>query len=340
MNHVFWESDARGNRRGSADPGKELAAGLALLLIVATGTAGCGGDPITGDEEVFDSISQAWPEDGHNGITPAILAAGHLGDVNTFPFNVNSALDNRPKNLCQSFTFDSGANAWVCVLKNEWKNWLFAYGANHAITKDRYYLTEAMVQCAMTPNVVVQVPIFPSLKGMFGLYTTWALAPLEMHEREVLSACVAAKVNAFGAVVPMAFVGPDVPQAITDPSYMYQEAAFFGDLFGKKPLMMACSGKKIGGGSYVVGKNLRVCGQPNNPCHIKALGACDAGTFVCQGWAGSGSEEHCVVASNGVGGFFKHPLTVYLQTEPALIAGDVARCGLSGVEKCDDKNGQ
>jgi hypothetical protein len=337
MNQRFWNSEARDDRRRSADPGKGLSTGLALLAIM--GVAGCGGDPTIGDEESIDSVSQAWGPDGKNGITPAILAANYLSNVNTFAANVNSPGDQRPITLCGSLSYDTNTSTWSCGLKAEWTNWLFGSGGP-ADVKNRYNLLVAMIHCSMPPSVVVHVPSFPSVKGMFGMYMSWTVAPLEMHEREVVSACVGAKVNAFGAVVPIAFVGPNVPQSIGDPSFAYQEATFFGDLFGKAPLLMACSGKKDGGGTYVVGRSLRICGEINNPCNIRALGACEAGTYVCPpgSMVGSGPDEHCTVAANGVGGVFKHSLMVYLKDEPKLLDDPiVARCGMSGKEVCDDE---
>lgn len=333
MNQAFWKSEARGNEHGSAEPRRGMTAALALLF-VTMGAVGCAGELADEGDELIDDVSQAWGPDGKNGVTPAILAAGHLGDANTFPPKVNSLQEPRPIKLCQSVVVDPLTGETVCALKAEWEKWLYAYGAGHPLTLDRYQLVRAMTHCSMEPTVTVQAPGFPGVKGMFGLYPSWRVARLEVAQRAVLSACVAAKVNAFGAEVPIGFIGPDVPQPINNPAFAYQEGAFFGDLFGKEPLMMACSGKRQSGGSYVIGKNLRVCGDVGNPCHIRALGACAGSAHLCQGWDGDGQSEHCLATTDGAGHFFKHPLTVYLQTEPKLISQDVSRCGLSGKEPC------
>jgi hypothetical protein len=335
MDQVCGKREARRDRQGSAEPWKGLTAGLALLFMMSA--AGCGGDLTIGGEEPIDSVPQEWPEDGKNGVTPAILSAGHLGDVNTFPAKINSALEPRPIKLCGSVFVDPVTGETVCILQPEWEKWLYAYGPGDPITLDRYQLLRAMTHCSMEPHAIVQAPGFPGIKGMFGVYPQWRVTRLEMSERAVLSACVAAKVNAFGAEVPIAFIGPDVPQPISDPTFLYQEGAYYGDHFGKEPRMMACSGKRQDGGSYVIGKNLRVCGEPNNKCHIAALGACAGTANMCQAWDGDGASEHCLVATDGIGNYFKSSLMVYLQVEPKILSEDPMRCGLSGKEPCNEE---
>lgn len=343
MNQVFCSGKARRDRQTNAQP---IFAGLALLFLM-TGAAACGGDPTLGEDEPITEISQAGGPPGWNGVTPAILAANYLSTPETDLAGVTVA-GGAPAKLCDSVQYNGGTGQYECKLKYEWGMWLYYYGnAAHPITQDRYQLLRTLVDCSMPADHLVLVPGFPSEDGMFGLYKAWTSQPLSLNYRQLLSSCVAAKVNAYGVPVPIAFNGPGptsfLPDPIPDPSYLYQEATFYGDLFGYAPIAMACSGKKIGGGSYVVGKNLRVCGQVGNPCHIKALGACD-GTVVsyCDGWAGTyvipgaGPSEHCVSANNGIGAHWKYPLTVYLQVEPELVVGDVYRCGLKGIDLCED----
>ncbi|NUQ78244.1 MAG: hypothetical protein HUU21_32345 [Polyangiaceae bacterium] len=343
MNQVFCTGNARRDRHTTARP---VAAGLALLFLM-TGAAACGGDPTLGEDEPTAEVSQAGGPPGYNGVTPAILAANHLSTIETDLATVTVA-GSDPVKLCSSVQYNINTGKYDCALKSEWGKWLFFYGGPaKVITQDRYQLLKTLIDCALPDDHVVLVPNFPSEDGMFGLYKDWVSQSIPHPYRQLLSSCAAAKVNAFGATVPIGFTGPGptgfLPDPIPDPSFMYQEATFFGDLFGPAPLLMACSGKKDGGGSYVVGKNLRVCGQIGNPCHIRALGACDGIPIsFCDAWAGGpptpgmGPSEHCVSTNNGVGAHWKYPLTVYLQAEPELIVGDVARCGLKGDQPCED----
>jgi hypothetical protein len=341
MNQVFCTGKAHRDRQGRAEP---IFAGLAILFLM-TSAAACGGDPITGGDEPIADVSQAGGP-GWNGVTPDILAANYLSTPETDAAGVTVS-GGDPVKLCNWLKFNGNTNQFECDLNGLWGKWLYAYGnATHPITQDRYQLLRTLVDCSMPSDHLVLIPGFKSEDGMFGLYPDWVSQPLPFSYRQLLSSCVGAKVNAFGTPVPIELTGPGPTSFLPDPvspAFMYQEATFFGDLFDPNPIIMACSGRKTGGGSYTVGKNLRICGLFGNPCHIKALGPCD-GPFVsyCDAWAGSttnpgmGPSEHCISTNNGIGDHFKYGLTVYLETEPELGDGDVYRCGLKGNELCDD----
>jgi hypothetical protein len=342
MNQVFCLGKAYRDRHGIVAP---IGAGLAALFLIMS--AACGGDPMTGEDEPIATVFQGGGGAGWNGVTPEILADNHLATTSTDAAGVTVG-GGDPVKLCDSLNYNPFTNKLECSLASQWVKWLTYYGnPAHPITQDRHQLLGALIDCSMHPDILVHIPGFPSEDGMFDLYKDWVSLPLPLHYRQLLSSCVAAKVNAFGVSVAIAFNGPGptsfLPDPITDPAFMYQEATFFGDLFGSDPVVMACSGKKTGGGSYPAGKNLRICGQLGNPCHVKALGPCEGlSTSFCDSWAGSnanpgmGAGEYCVSTNNGVGDHWKYPLTVYLETEPELIDGDVDRCGLKGDQPCDE----
>lgn len=347
MNQVFSPSSSRRDRQSSEGSGAKLLAAIALLSSI-TGATGCAGDPLTDWEEPVDSISQEWGPGGLNGVPPHVIPANHLSTTNTDLAGVTSG-GSDPAKLCSSYSFDSLLNKWVCVLNQPWSKWLLYYGnSSHPISKDRHQVLKALIQCALFPSDIVKLPGFAAEPGMFGLYTDWTSTSIPGPQRELLSSCFAAKINAFGVQVPIAFVGSGpgvgVDQPVLDPAFKYQEATFWGNLFGKAPLLMACSGKHISGvGTYTVGKNLRVCGDIGSPCNIKALGACGPAANRCaSGPAGSnanpslGGGEYCPTTTDGVGNMFNHSLTVYLETAPKLVVGDVYRCGLKGDQLCDD----
>jgi hypothetical protein len=318
--------------------------GFALLCLLAK-SLGCGGDPY----ETIAEVEQGWGGTGTNGITPEILAANFLDPIVTNAAGVTpSGAD--PVKLCDWVGFNSSTNQVECKLEIHWHKWLFSSGpASDPGTQARHELLKGLVDCALPSDHTVLVPGFPNEDGMFGLYKDWTSTPLPIQYRQVLSACVLAKLNAFGATVGIGIIGPEPALAsglsdpIADPSFVYQEAAFWGDLFDSKPRLMACSGKKSAGGSYPVGKNLRICGEMNNKCGLIALGPCEGlSVSYCDSWAGSngipgvGGGEYCFSTNDGTGAHYKYPITVYLDTEPELVDGDPFRCGWSGKESCEE----
>jgi hypothetical protein len=302
---------------------------------------------MTGGDEPIAEISQAGGPSGYNGVTPEILIGGHLTPPETTPPGVTPG-GGDPVKLCDSVTYNGNTGKDECKLQGAYVKWLYAYGnAAHPTTQDRYQLLTTLIDCALPTDYDVVIPGFPNEDGMFALYKDWITQSIPSNYRQVLSSCAASKVNKYGATVGIGIVGPGptpfLPDPVDDPSFIYQEATFWGNLFDVDDRVYACSGKKAGGGSYIVGKNLRVCGQIGFDCNIIALGPCE-GPYVsfCDGWAGSntnqgqGGGEYCVSTNDGTGNHWKYGLTVYLKTEPQLVDGDVYRCGLKGDELCDD----
>jgi hypothetical protein len=79
--------------------------------------------------------------------------------------------------------------------------------------------------------------------GEVALAPGWATGPLDRTGQQLVSGCVAARVNAFGVSVHLSARSPII--AATTPSselaaYPYVEGAFWGNLFTQSPHLSAC----------------------------------------------------------------------------------------------------
>ncbi len=101
-----------------------------------------------------------------------------------------------------------------------------------------------------------------------------------------VSACVIARINAFGVKVPISVAGDNSAldrSAVEKVQFPLQEGAFFGDLMVDPPILYSCSGtswtaeRQLIEGSVAPYDYLhaRICGHDNtNPCHVQYLGDC------------------------------------------------------------------
>lgn len=291
-----------------------IAIGMAMAMMV--GVSGCAYDVEEMGTEPVDSISQYWRGDGKNGIPPSVLASNYLAQSNTDASGVTSPIHSGLIELCDSF------DGKQCILKAQWEHWINPNQTNppdnHTILRGR--VVEALIEGAMEPGVFVLVGGKINIEGMFGMYPAWATSRLGLQEQQTMSAFVAIKVNAFGAAVPIGIVGPgpgpNATKPVDDPRFTYQEAVFYGNLFGAQPSkMMACAGSRNSSGGIVDGLADRICSDPGNPCNIVGLGSCAA---WCDVWGGVGlpTGEYCAVAKDPMGGKWQHPVTVYMRVNP------------------------
>lgn len=310
MNQVYWQGEAREDRKRTGARTSEVITGI-LALAALLGGAGCAVDASGEGSEPVESVSQEDRITGGNGIPPAVLAGGYLQRSNTDNAGITTPVDAKLIKLCETF------DGVKCLLKQQWAHWV---NPNQADPPDpdsvlRRHLLSALIQGAMPPEVAVSVGPGDEIPGMFGLFLEWAEAPLAPDAQELMSAFIAMKVNALGATVPIGIVGPGpgevAPEPIDDPTYHFQEAVFAGNLFGQSSKVFACTGSQISGGGVPVGLEKRICSQPGNPCNIKGLGPC---ANVCGAWAGVGTPtgEHCVAFKDPGGVQWLHPLTTYL----------------------------
>jgi hypothetical protein len=117
--------------------------------------------------------------------------------------------------------------------------------------------------------------------GQMGLAPYWATQPLDTAGRQWVSACIAARVNAFGVTVPLSMRGAH-PALATMPdeaaAYPTREATFFGDLFSTTPAAYACYDPTT---TDLAVLHDRVCAQPTSALlappdcgPIQVLGQC------------------------------------------------------------------
>lgn len=315
MISVFVSGNGDTSRRETSSRGSALIKGIAVLL-AAVGVVGCGAEA-PGGAEPIDSVEQDWGLNGFNGISPDCISGNFLHRSKTDEAGVTTPVDAQLTRLCEQ-----PAQGGLCELKAEWAKWLNPNGVDppEPDTVLRGQLLGAMIQCALPTDTTVLVSAGVSVRGMFKAFPGWADSSLRTDEQEMLSGCVAAKVNAFGATVPIGLVGPgpglDASTPVEDPSFHYQEAVYFGTLFGLNPVLYACTGDQNSGGNDVVGIEQRVCSQPGNPCNIQALGPCNP--FVCAGgWGNPGlpTGAYCQGAADLNGNKWAFPATVYMQVK-------------------------
>ncbi len=293
---------------------KGIAVGVVLAMMM--GVSGCAYEVDELGTEPVDSISQEVGREGTNGIPPTVLAGNYLAKANTDASGVTSPIHPGLIELCDSF------DGKQCILNAQWEHWINPNQTNppdnHTILRGR--IVEALIEGALEPGVFVLVAGKINIEGMFGMYPGWTTSRLGLQEQQIMSAFVAIKVNAFGAAVPIGIVGPgpgaELPKPVENPSFTYQEAAFYGNLFGAQPSkMMACVGARNSGGGIVAGVADRICSDPGNPCNIVGLGSC---AVWCDVWGGVGlpTGEYCAVAKDPMGGKWQHPVTVYMRVDP------------------------
>jgi|GEM_PF-4536647 len=114
-------------------------------------------------------------------------------------------------------------------------------------------LLSYLVSCALPETSLVYVPgPVPrrALPGGLGLAPDWRNRPLTQAEQELVSACLLARVNAFGVPVQLSLreasggsihpsLNADNAERLAFPVY---EGAFFGNVFTNPPQMFACTG--------------------------------------------------------------------------------------------------
>ena len=110
-----------------------------------------------------------------------------------------------------------------------------------------------LVSCALTPNQSVtytwtdadgrsHTEVNP---GGLGLAPSWADHPAAQQDKELVSACLAARTNSKGVTVPLSLRAKNVSglsvSSSERSSYTYGEGAFWGNLFASTPVLYSCS---------------------------------------------------------------------------------------------------
>jgi hypothetical protein len=125
------------------------------------------------------------------------------------------------------------------------------------------YLLEFLnytVSCALNPNQSLTIPLESPivLEGSLGLAQSWARRRIGAADQEAVSACLAARLNFFGAHVLISIRGRGLepPSAEEIAEYTLQEGAFWGNIFAEEPELFACTNRANVQNSYA---KLRFC---------------------------------------------------------------------------------
>lgn len=137
-----------------------------------------------------------------------------------------------------------------------------------------------LVECALPAGVEVQLLYRGTLEvigtGVAGLAPGLQSGPMNREEQEKVSACLLARVNVNGEVVPLSMLGPMQgfnTLTAADLPYGKMDGGYFGNLFLDTPRAFGCS--KV---------NEPVCGH-DRACRILEDGSCDCGVFGTAGIA-------------------------------------------------------
>jgi hypothetical protein len=110
-----------------------------------------------------------------------------------------------------------------------------------------------LVSCALPPNHSVSYTWTDSTgklhtevnPGGLGLAPGWENGPANQTDKEVISACMAARTNSKGIPVPLSLRGKAIAGLTVTSSersqYTYGEGAFWGNIFASQPYVYSCS---------------------------------------------------------------------------------------------------
>jgi len=177
-------------------------------------------------------------------------------------------------------------------------------------------LLEYTVQCALPESdsvVTRRDGRDVLLHGSLGLAPQWKHEAMTAVDERWITACILARMNAFGVTVKLSLRGDHDALRNVEASerhqYTYEEGAFYGNFFADPPVLYACSG--TGSARRAPARRLRVCteaaptGEATNRCGMVMTGAC---TVVCE--QHDGVYEGCF----GAGERYDEVLTVFLET--------------------------
>lgn len=137
-----------------------------------------------------------------------------------------------------------------------------------------------LVQCALPAgaSVHVETPAGPlDFDGLIGLAPEWADAPCDVACQEWVTACMLARMNAYGVHFSLFPRGAhpelvaDAPDEMAEAArYSVEEGAFYGNIFADPPRVFACRGR----GEDPLALTLRACTLPGSRCGIEVVGPC------------------------------------------------------------------
>jgi hypothetical protein len=169
-----------------------------------------------------------------------------------------------------------------------------------------------------------------TLQGQLGLASSWATGPCDDQCRELVSACVLARVNAFGEPVEISMRAPSYglsASAAEQASFNDYEGAFFGNLFGRGDGSdftgswdaYACHPDTATDNGELIAVTHRACARPGGYCPITIVGPCSAS---CSG--AEGAYTSCA-KPDGVSSY--RPVAVYLKPVDPVCGNAVCEAG-------------
>ena len=178
-------------------------------------------------------------------------------------------------------------------------------------------LLEYTIECALPADRSLEVHDGAALRkvsGQIGLVPSWQSEPLSAPGERWISACILARLNAFGRIVAISIranhpVARDIP-AETQRAFSVDEGTFYGNLFTDPPQLYVCQGE--GPRSRSPDAALRVCSQgavalgKPTACGITFTGRC--GT-ACRGHTATGARYDC----SGGGHRYAETITIFLR---------------------------
>ncbi|MGK4008704.1 hypothetical protein WMF31_39215 [Sorangium sp. So ce1036] len=153
--------------------------------------------------------------------------------------------------------------------------------------------------------------------GQLGLDTNWATKSLSNAGQKWVSACLAARVNWYGVPVTVSARGSTGGLNVTDAgelnTYIFEEGAFFGNIFGAIPVIYACNlpendahsrgqYRDCAAGHLMKNGSVQDCGI------IQRVGSCST---QCAGLTNSGKyHPHCIDSADVT---WSEVITVFLK---------------------------
>ena len=177
-------------------------------------------------------------------------------------------------------------------------------------------LMKYTVGCALPLGTKVEID-GQVYHGSLGLAPAWQDAPLQQRERDLISSCLLARVNALGVSVQISLRGGTYNQkkfpslranAAERNRFSLFEGAFYGDLFSEHPQAFVCLGDTSA-------RAIEALRQKQRLCSLAVDGVSEAGpaTSVC-GFIVTGScSNDSVFTQNGR--LFSDPIFVYLEPQ-------------------------
>jgi hypothetical protein len=173
-------------------------------------------------------------------------------------------------------------------------------------------LLEYAVRCALAPEdvlIAVHDGLTYEYQGLLNLAPEWRDRQLSAEEKNYISACLIAHVNAYGVSVSISARSHGILLADMDEmaAYPVYEGTFFGKVFGEEVKTYACIGDVPDVAlAYSSSRGLRTCTDPTDDCGVDSVGRCQD---VCEsyhpryGWTGCWAQ----------GDFYAETISTFLQ---------------------------